>query len=143
MEQKDFFQLLEHTADMGIEAWGKELEEVFIHSGKALMSVIVHPKTSSLTIKTERVVLKESDMESLLFEWLNHLIYLQDSRGLIFQQADIEIDKTCLHLEGKIYLALYSKKDFEYLLGVKAVTYHQLEILPAADRLTVRFFLDV
>jgi len=83
------FELIEHTADMGLVAYGHDLAEAFANAAYGLFSII-----ADLGRVQERescqVELKEEDTETLLFEWLNYLLYVFDVEMLLLKRFDIE-----------------------------------------------------
>ena len=71
------YEVLNHTADIGIVAWGKSLEEVFAHSAQGLFYLIAENPCYNLTFETT-VAVDGNDYEDLLVTWLNELLYLFD-----------------------------------------------------------------
>ncbi|MBW2108786.1 MAG: archease [Deltaproteobacteria bacterium] len=81
------YRYIEHTADLGFEAWGRGLEAMFTHAAEALMGVMVDPETvepaGKRTIKAQA-----SGLESLLVSWLNELLYVFDTEQWVFTRFD-------------------------------------------------------
>jgi SHS2 domain-containing protein len=71
------FVLIEHSADIGLKAYGKTLAEAFANAAYGMFAVIAE-LDGVREAETRRVELNEDDTESLLFEWLNSLLYLFD-----------------------------------------------------------------
>jgi SHS2 domain-containing protein len=120
------FEIIEHTADIGIIAAGKDLAEAFSHAAYGLFSIITDLRKVRQT-ETRTVELKEGNTEDLLFAWLNHLIYLFDAEQMVFKRCDIQ------EFDGKNIKAVChgEKVDparHEMKIGVKAATYHMLKI---------------
>lgn len=82
------FQVLEHTADVGFEAYGATREEVFRNAGRALMNVIVD--LDSLEPR-ERLAIAARAREpaGLLVTWLSEIVYLYDTDGWLFRDFEI------------------------------------------------------
>lgn len=81
------FEVIEHTADMGIKAYGKDLSELFTNAAYGMASLItdldkVNPK------HIENITLKAENKEELLVSWLNEIIYLSASKGRIFSKFE-------------------------------------------------------
>jgi SHS2 domain-containing protein len=131
------FTLIEHTADIGLTAYGKNLAEAFSNAAYGLFSIITDLR--KVRKHESRVVeLEEKDPEDLLFEWLNHLIYLFDAEGLIFRECDV------LEFDGQKMKALCcgEKVDpgrHEIKTGVKAATYHMLKVDPEKNQVQIIF----
>ena len=85
-------RILEDTvlADAAFEASGDTLEEVFEAATQAIIEMMADPETVS-SDWTEEVEINEEDAASLLFEWLSHLVFLKDARGVVFQQASLRV----------------------------------------------------
>ena len=69
------FQLIEHTADTGLIAYGNNLAEAFANAAYGLFSIITE-LNKVRGMKSQPVAVSAEDVESLLFEWLNTLIYI-------------------------------------------------------------------
>jgi len=82
------FKLVEHTADTGLISYGRTLPEAFANAACGMFSII-----ADLEMVAENefryLELKEDDAESLLFEWLNSLLYLFDVDMILFKRFDI------------------------------------------------------
>ena len=86
------FELIEHTADTGLIAYGRDLPEAFANAAYGMFSIMTD--LSRLRAKDSRPVeVDADDYESLLFEWLNSLLYYFDTQMLLFKRFDVlEID---------------------------------------------------
>ncbi len=135
------FTILEHPADMGIEARGETVSQAFEQSAIGLMSIIV--ELSSVSIKEEQTIeLQASDREQLLVKWLTEILYLYDGQQFISKKFHIdELTDTSLHatIQGEPLRA----EKHQTLLDVKAITYHQLSIEQQEHQSIVRVFLDI
>ena len=80
------FKFLEHTADIGLEAYGSNLAEAFANAAYGLFSIITDPASIS-EVESRLVEVDEADAEGLLFEWLNRMVYLFDVESLLFTGA--------------------------------------------------------
>jgi len=125
------FRVLEHTADIGFEAFGARREDVFRNAGRALMSLIIDLDSVN---PRERVPVEAHapEPQSLLVNWLSEILYLQDAEGWLF--TDFEIDG----LEKESVWGAGRGERFErgrhpIKLLVKAITYHQLALGEASD----------
>lgn len=120
------FKLIEHTADVGIMAWGRDLKEAFVNAARCLFSIMIDANRSSER-ELRRVVVTATDREALLVEWLNELIYLFDAESLFFTGFDITYLSDIL-LEANCYGEKVDPTVHGIKTGVKAATYHMLEI---------------
>jgi SHS2 domain-containing protein len=120
------FDILEHTADVGIRAYGADVKEAFANAARGLFSVI----TELDDIKEAEyrdIELSAPDQESLLVQWLNELIYLFDAEMLLFKRFDI-VRLTSSRLKARAYGERVDKTRHKLKTGVKAATYHMLNI---------------
>lgn len=133
------FKFIEHTADIGLIAYGQDLAEAYANAAYGLFSIITDLRKVRST-ESRTVELQEKSPEDLLFEWLNHLIYLFDTEQLIFKRYDVqEFDgrklKAVCHGE-EVDLSRHIMK-----LGVKAATYYMLKV--DADKNQVQVIFDI
>jgi len=123
--EKDF-EILNHTADAGIIAYGSNMNEAFANAAKGMFSLITELEDVEET-EYRDTVLTAPDRESLLVEWLNELIYLFDVENILFKKFDItQLSNT--QLKAKSYGAKVDSSRHKLKTGVKAATYHMLRI---------------
>ena len=131
------FKLIEHTADIGLIAYGQTLAEAFANAGYGLFSIITDlrkvRRTESRTIEIEG-----KDYESLLFEWLNRLVYLFDVEMLIFKRFDIKHFNT-FQLRAICHGEEYDSSRHQLKLGVKSATYYMLKVDTEKNQVQVIF----
>ena len=118
------FEYTEHTADLGFTAYGTTLEELFANAAEALFSVMVPIKT--VRRRQKHIVEVQADaLDELLVHWLNELLFLSETQGLLFSRFEITFtDPTSLRavaIGEPLDLSRHQLK-----AGIKAVTYHQL-----------------
>ena len=133
------FRLIEHTADVGLVAYGHSLAEAFANAAYGLFSIIAELKTVKET-ESRRLELDEDDAEALLFEWLNRLIYLFDVEMLLFKRFDIG-DFDGRRLKAVCYGEKYDPSRHQLKTGVKSATYHMLKV--DREKSQVRVILDI
>ncbi|MFH8108898.1 MAG: archease [Candidatus Aenigmatarchaeota archaeon] len=115
------------TADIAFEAYGKDLNELFENAALAMFEVMVN--TKQIETKIERKVEVEgSDLESLMFNWLNYLLVFVDSENLAFSEFSVKVDEKKFKLEAICKGETIDKNKHEIRTHVKACTYHQLKI---------------
>ena len=123
--EKDF-ELIEHTADIGIKAYGDDIEQSFANAAKALFSLIAEIDDVEEVVYRD-IELTAADEESLLVEWLNELIYLFDTENIIFKRFDIT-ELSNRKLKARSYGERVDISRHKLKIGVKAATYHMLKI---------------
>ena len=80
-------------ADAAFEAWGSSLEEMFIAAADALLNVMVDDPATVRPDQSLDVRLENGDLEMLLFDFLNELIFFKDARRLLLRVASIVITR--------------------------------------------------
>lgn len=140
MEQKGF-RILDHPADLGIEAFGRTIEEAFEQAAAALISIILEP-SSIQHQESKTIEITAEDREQLLVKWLTEVLYLYDGEGFVGKDFKIsELRPT--YLKATIYGGKFDPKRYITKLDVKAVTYHQLNVIESEQGGSVRVFLDI
>lgn len=135
------YSILEHPADLGIEARGQSLSEAFEEAAIALSSIIAD--LDSVSIAIDRLLTVEArDVESLLVRWLSELLYLYDGEGFLCKEVQIQ-QFSPTRMEAKVRGEWYAEGKHHMKLDVKAITYHQLEIKEGPDGCSVRVYLDI
>jgi SHS2 domain-containing protein len=126
---------LEHTSEMelGIEAGSPEA--VFTEALVALGDLLGE-EGSGVPAQYE-VSANASDLPGLLVEWLNELVYLAETRGLIPERI-VRMDL----VDAEIAAVVAGRRSQPQSL-VKGVTYHGLEMGPADGAWRARVVLDV
>ena len=131
------FRLIEHTADIGLVAYGRTLAEAFANAGFGLFSIIADLKPVRET-ESCRLEVSEEDAEGLLFEWLNRLIYFFDVEMLLFKKFDIsDFDEN--RLKSVCYGEKYDPSRHHLKIGVKSATYHMLKVDREKNQVQVIF----
>jgi SHS2 domain-containing protein len=134
------FEIIDHTADIGIVARGADLKQAFATAAVALFSLIAELEDVSEAISRDMEVTAD-DRESLLVEWLNELIYLFEVENIIFKRFEVtELSDTRLKARGcgeRMDASRHRLKG-----GVKAATYYMLKV-DKDDGYRVQVILDV
>jgi SHS2 domain-containing protein len=126
MAKKKDFEIINHTADVGIIAYGADMKQAFANAGRALFSLITDLDGVEEVVHRD-AELTATDEESLLVEWLNELIYQFDTEGIVFKRFEIiQLDNTRLKARG--YGEKVNKSRHKIKMGVKAATYHMLKV---------------
>jgi SHS2 domain-containing protein len=132
------FELTEHTADLGVRAWGPRREDVFVQAALGMLSLVLDVGTVEARDRYELVV--EAADESLLFAaWLNELLYFVEGRRVVFSGTfEIELGERP-GLSGEPYdPARHALRG-----AVKAATLHRLSLGEVAGGWEGRVLLDV
>jgi SHS2 domain-containing protein len=118
------FEILEHTADVGLRARAGTAEELFEALGEGLASLqgAWFPGEGS----ERRVIVEAPDPEALLVAWLDELLYQQEAEDAVFSSLAVDLVEDT-RLEARVGLAPREDRRLEGV-GVKAATYHRLQV---------------
>lgn len=136
------YKTIPTTADIGIMAWGRDLPELFAHAACAVLSIIAY--TSNIRRKTAlEFEAKGSDLEELLVNWLNEIIFLHEARELVF--ADVKVlEFTEFSIKGCLLGEAIDLERHRLKNMIKGITYHKLSIKQLAEReWEVKAILDI
>jgi protein archease len=120
------FELVDHTGDLGIRVFGESLPRLFEQAAQALTFILTEPETIRLK-ETRKIPLEAKTDEELLITWLNELVYLFDTKGLLFKTYQV-LSIQDHHLEALAQGESYVEDRHPIKTTVKAATYHQLKI---------------
>ncbi len=144
-QRENSFEFLEHTADLYIAAYGRSLEEAFENAAYATFEGMTD--LDRVKTKIEDVVEVEGyDEKALLYNWLEALLVKFDITGNLYSRFKISrIEKLPqgFKLKAIIWGEPFDSQKHVSKVGVKAVTYHQMEILKEPGHVTVKFILDI
>jgi SHS2 domain-containing protein len=139
------FEFLEHTADAYIAACGKSLAEAFENAAAAMFEVMTDVGKVRTKFK-DTVEVTGADEYALLYNWLEALLVKFDINETLLSQFKI----LSLHhsgegfrLKAEIWGEKFDPRRHVQKVGVKAITYHQMEIIKKQDKVTVKFILDI
>jgi SHS2 domain-containing protein len=135
------FEILEHPSDLGIEAHGSSMQELFQNAAHGFMSVVAG--TSKIEPRQNRTIeLQALDRENLMVRWLTEILYLYDAEK--FLTADVKFETlTDTLLKANILGEPYDVSKHELKLDVKAITYHQLKVEDHDGDWIARVFVDI
>ncbi len=135
------FDILEHTADAGIVAYGADMREAFANAAYGMFCLVAD--LEQVAEKTVRhVEVEASDREALVVAWLNELLYLFDVERIVLRRFDIlELSDTRLAADVRGEEADASRHRLKG--GVKAATYHMLSVSEDRGRCSIRVIFDV
>lgn len=133
------FKFLKHTADVKFRAFGKNAEKVFENSALAMKEAICG-KIKIKTTKERIIKVKGKDFESLLYKFLEEIIYLLDTDGFLISKVK-EIKIKDFKLKAKIAGDWAIR--YKFTNSVKAVTYNEMFIKHEKGRWISQVVLDV
>lgn len=121
------FEILEHTADIGIAAYGKNKKEVFINVAKGMFEIIAGENKNLKENFYGKIKLEADNLEGLLFAWLNELLYIGETRLVILNKFQIK-ELSDYQIKAEVGGTKINPPSIKIEKEIKAVTYHRLEI---------------
>jgi SHS2 domain-containing protein len=141
------YEIIDHTADLGIKVYGKDLNSLFLNAARAMFEIMLEPiKKRPLFQKTEHkkflVNKKGSGLEDIFIAWMSELLYLFSAEGLIMDKADIQkLDTNCIQAE--VSGSIFDPEYYRIKTEIKAVTYHELEVRQTAQGYQAQVIFDI
>jgi SHS2 domain-containing protein len=132
------FEEIEHTADWALRVRGHDLPELLVNAARGMCRLLVPDLTLISTDVERRFELDAFDAESLLVEWLSELAYWAEAEMLVFREFDLR-QVTPSHLEAVVRGGRAPNLQKQ----IKAVTYHNLEIITRDNGLETTVVFDV
>jgi len=135
------FEILDHTADIGILVYGKDLKSLFENAGEAFFHLITDLKR--VRLKTQREIeIKGESLDRLMVDWLSGLLYLHEVENLLFKKFRV-VSVGDKGLKANVKGEFFREGMHVIKTGVKAVTYHQLEVRQDKDGWRARIIFDL
>ncbi|MFA4933537.1 MAG: archease [Candidatus Omnitrophota bacterium] len=120
------YEVLEHTADIGIRVKASSLEGLFKNAGLAIADIsteklkIINPEKHKIVVTQ-----KADNLEELFVNWLNELLSVSAAEGLIFK--DIKINQVNEQLVDAVITGEHIS-NYKTNIEIKAATYHRLKV---------------
>jgi SHS2 domain-containing protein len=120
------FEILDHTADIGLIIYGSNLKALFENAGEAFFHLITDLKKVRRRVE-KRINIGGESLDRLMVDWLTELLYLHDVENLLFKGFKVEsIGKD--GLRAVVKGEPFQEQTHVIKTEVKAVTYHQIEV---------------
>lgn len=138
------FETFEHKADVGVRGIGASREEAFAECAKAMFSVMADLGKVGSEERFD-IEIETNDLESLLVDFLNHLLYLRDVNEIMFSRFNLYITESGgeWKLKGKAFGERINKKKHGIKSDVKAASYHQLKVEEKNGKWLAQCVVDV
>lgn len=127
-------RFVDHTSELEVELEAASAEGVLV---EALDAFVELAGTGRGEIVERKVELEAPDLPALLATWLDELLYLAETEGLLPESAELEVSGT-RRLRGLVRLRRGEPRPL-----VKAVTLHRLRLRPENGVWRGRVVLDV
>ena len=121
------FEIIDHTADIGLVAYGKNKEQVFINAAKGMFEIIAGGNKTLKENFYDKIKLEADNLEGLLFAWLNELLYIGETRLVILNKFQIK-ELSDFQIKAEVRGVKINPPSVKIEKEIKATTYHRLEI---------------
>ncbi len=135
------FEVLDHTADIGLVIYGENLKALFENAGEAFFHLITDLRKVRRRVE-RRINIDGESLDRLMVDWLSELLYLHDVEHLLFKGFKVESigeDGLRAVVKGEPF----QEKIHVIKTEVKAVTYHQIQIQRENGRWKAQVILDL
>lgn len=136
------YEIIDHTADIGIRVKGSSEEELFLHAAEAMFDILAQPKKHLIPSIAYPVAIEADDRDQLMVKWLQELHLAFDMRRLVL--THFWIDEITPHriIGGGKGLKF---DDTRHRAGtqIKAVTYHGLKVAQQNGEWVAEVIFDI
>ena len=125
---KPDYELIEHTADIFIKAYGQTLAEAYAAVAEAMFLQMVD-ETEIAEIEEVVLTIDGLDSEQLLVSFLSDLIVVHETRDLVLGRIEVQLTSD-YQLTARCWGEKFDEQKHRHGLMFKAVSYHLMEIVP-------------
>jgi SHS2 domain-containing protein len=132
------FEQIEHTADQALRIFGPDLEGLLRHAALGLNRLMDPNPTAPAAAVEKEIDIAADDAEALLVSWLSELVFWAETELLVFTVFEFRgVAPNRLRVRVRGGRARRLRKH------VKAVTFHNLEIVCTGQGCTATVVFDV
>ena len=121
------YEYFEVTADIGFKAYGNNLNEAFENAGLAMFNIITDTSDVISEKEISFEVTSEDDV-SLLYDYLEELLFHHEIDFMLFSEFHVEIDDN-FNLKATIKGEEINWDKHERKTEIKAITFHKMEVI--------------
>lgn len=133
------YAYFEHTADVGIRAWGASLDEAFADAAKGMVAQMVDLERAR-SVGEARLDVEAESIERLLFAFLDEVLDLFYSKLWVIREVEVRLQGDT-RLEATLRGEAYDAERHGHIHEIKAMTYHGLDV--RRDPPEVRVIVDI
>ena len=132
---------MDHTADLGIIVRGANLKNLFEEAARSMMTIMVRGRHVEKADYV-KVSIAGEDLADLMVRWLGEILYLFEAEKKVVSDVGIESISPS-NLEATLKTVSLDLEIHEILCEIKAVTYHQIEVVENGEHCETRIIFDV
>ena len=134
------FEYFEATADIGLKAYGKDINEAFENASLAIFNIISDTSDINPLSEIEFEITSEDEV-SLLYDYLEELLFYHETEFMLFSEFHVKIDEN-LHLKAKIKGEEIDWQKHERKTEIKAITFHKMKVTKT-DHVELQAIVDL
>ena len=136
------YKLLDHATDAIIQVTARDLNEAFSVAGQAVADITLDSRSVGSN-EERRIAVTADDLQYLLFNWLEAVIYLLITEGFAINKIIATITKNKQYnLEATAQGEPIDLKKHGFKVEIKAPTFHEMEISQNSN-VSMKFLLDL
>lgn len=135
---------LDHTADVQLHSWGRDLNESFEQCAMAMFGYMTELDTVEV-LEKHQIEAESDDLEGLLFRFLDELLFLFSAEPYIICKKVVitEMDLENYRIKCDCYGESFDLKKHPQGTEVKAITYSAMQIVEKPDNNRVDVFVII
>lgn len=141
MSKEKPYHSLDHTADLGVEAWGNSWEDLVVNLSLALSDTLVEVERVKPVEESQWSVRADS-REALIVKHLEEILFRLDAEGRVFSRFEI-FNASANFLDCRAYGEPLDQERHQFKTELKAVTYHQLKVEEVNGKWRAQVIFDV
>lgn len=127
------FEFVEHTADLGIRAWGPHLDDAFAHAARGLIEYMVDVDAAK-SARAFEVTAEAANPERLLFAFLDEILFIHQTEIVVFTTFDVTIEAPASEgapwrLRATAHGEAFDAARHGHVHEIKAITYHGIRVI--------------
>lgn len=137
----DGFEIIDHTADIGLAAYGADLKSALANAALGMFSIMTDVRKIDETTARD-VEVTADDTKVLLVSWLNELLFICEVEKILFKRFEIyELSDT--RIIAKCYGEKMDPKRHRIKTEIKAATFHMTQIEEKRGGVRVQVLFDI
>ena len=133
------FAEIDHSGDVGIEAWGTDIHELFANATRGLFAL--RHRGPVRAVMERKIRVEANTLEDLLVDWLNEVIAVGGANGEFY--ADVVVHVGEGWAEGTLRGEGAEPERHAPRFDVKAATYHDLSVDRTDGEFRARVIFDL
>ncbi len=137
------YVMFDHTADIGVEIFGRTKKELFANAAWAVKDILFDPLGPGPERRLrKKITVEGADVADLLVNFLREILYLFNGGAWIVLKSEVT-ECSNKKLKAKLILEPYDQKKYFLKTEIKAVTYHEANAVRDKSGWKARVIFDV